>query len=144
VPVRFFNADLNYRLSGKLLIKKWIHLVAESKRKTIGDLNIVFCSDRYLLSLNQSYLRHNTLTDIITFDYSEKKSRLISGEIFISIPRVRENAKKFGCPAKEETHRVIIHGVLHLLGFRDKKKEEIKRIRKAESECLVLRPRGIK
>jgi rRNA maturation RNase YbeY len=113
-------------------------LVAKTEKKEIGDLTYVFCSDDYLLSLNQQFLKHNTLTDIITFDYSEGKKEL-SGEIYISIDRVADNAAKFKTDFQDELHRVMIHGVLHLAGYKDKKPAEKALMRKKEEACLSLR-----
>jgi probable rRNA maturation factor len=105
---------------------------------TIQEINYIFCSDSYLLSLNQGFLKHNTFTDIITFDNSEDPSSL-EGEIYISIERVKENAKKYNVPIEDELSRVMIHGVLHLLGFKDKKPTEKALMRKKEEACLSLR-----
>ncbi len=116
----------------------WIKEVARREKKTIKEINYIFCSDEYLLQLNQGFLNHKTLTDIITFDNSEGKNGL-EGEIYISIERVQENAIKFNTEFEDELHRVMIHGVLHLIGYKDKKPSEKALMRKKEEACLSLR-----
>ncbi len=120
-PINFFTEDLNFTLKQKGLIRTWIKdtIVAENHRLRV--LNLIFCSDDYLLTINQQYLDHDTYTDIITFDNSENKLE-IKGDIFISIDQIRENAKKLNIAEKDELHRVIIHGTLHLLSYSDKGK----------------------
>lgn len=103
-----------------------------------ADLNYVFCSDDYLLELNQSFLQHDTLTDILTFDLSTKGSPDLAGEIYISVDCVSDNAKLFKTTYSEELHRVIFHGMLHLCGFKDKRKQDILEMRRREQECLDL------
>lgn len=102
------------------------------------ELNYIFCSDIFLHEINKTYLGHHTYTDIITFDYSEKNSHEIEGEIYISVDRVKENAVTYQKTFHQELHRVIIHGVLHLLGYGDKTGEEQKEMRKKEEACLSL------
>ena len=104
--------------------------------KKVGDIGYLFCDDDYLIEVNRTYLNHDTYTDIITFDYVEKN--VISGDIMISVERVRENATVFETSFEDELHRVIIHGVLHLLGQGDKTKEEAEEMRKKESDALEL------
>jgi len=111
-------------------------ILKEGKR--VGELNVILCSDEYLYKLNVEYLSHDTLTDIITFDYSE--SNIISGDLFISINRIRENAKAYSIKIIEELHRVMVHGVLHLCGYGDKTKEERKTMRVKENFYLAQRP----
>ena len=108
--------------------------VIKAENKQIGEINCIFCDDEYLLEKNKTYLNHNTLTDIITFDYSEKDE--ISGDLFISIERVRENAKIYNVTFELELSRVLIHGILHLIGFGDKTDEEIKTMRQKENFYL--------
>lgn len=110
--------------------------VIKKQKKQCGELHFIFCSDAFLLKLNKEYLGHQTLTDIITFDYSQKKK--LSGEIYISIPRVKENSKKFKTPFTNELHRVMIHGVLHLCGYKDKTKAQKEKSREREDACLKL------
>ena len=105
--------------------------------KTIGYINFIYCSDEYLLEMNKKYLDHDYFTDVITFDYSEDK--IVSGDIFISIDRVEANARDLAISFDEELNRVMIHGVLHLIGFNDKSDEEKQQMREKEDTCLSLR-----
>ncbi|MEN8957410.1 MAG: rRNA maturation RNase YbeY [Flavobacteriales bacterium] len=114
----------------------WINKIISNYSKISGDLTYIFCSDTYLLQLNISHLNHDTLTDIITFDYTN--AGIISGDIFISIDRIKENASTFGVPFEEELSRVMAHGVLHLIGFKDKTKDEKQEMREAEDHALTL------
>jgi len=119
----FFTEDTDYRLRQKIALRKWIEETAKAEGFKTGEISIVLCSDVYLLRINQQYLNHDTYTDIVTFDNSDEEE-VIAGDIFISIDRVRENAAKFGVSEQDELHRVIIHGILHLCGYGDKKKAE--------------------
>ncbi|MFO7978398.1 MAG: rRNA maturation RNase YbeY [Bacteroidales bacterium] len=119
-------------------IREWINRTIISEEQQTGTLNFIFCTDSYLLDLNQKYLDHNTLTDIITFDYTEELEG-ISGDIFISTERVQENAAQMNVPFTEELNRVIIHGVLHLLGYPDKTDSQKARMRNKENYYLTLR-----
>jgi probable rRNA maturation factor len=118
--VNFFQEEVSFTLKDKLKLKKWIKETIESEGYKLKELNFIFCSDEYLLQINQQYLDHDTFTDIITFDNSEEEGKII-GDIFISIERIRENAKTFNVTEERELQRVIIHGTLHLLGYPDKK-----------------------
>lgn len=135
--ISFFSEDTSFRIREVKSLRAWLSLCAAKEQKQIDTLSIVFCSDEYLLEVNQNYLKHDTFTDIITFDYSELPH--ISGDLFISIDRVRENAKRYKVSAKEELHRVIIHGVLHLCGYKDKNDRDQQIMRKKEDDCLSLR-----
>ena len=115
-------------------INTWIQDTIEKENKNLGEINIIFCSDEHLLKMNVEHLNHNFYTDIITFDYCEEK--IISGDLFISKNRVEENAKKFEVSFSNEINRVIIHGVLHLLGYNDKTDEEKKQMRNKENFYL--------
>lgn len=119
--------------------KEWISAIIRSFDKEVGELRFVFCSDEFLYQMNVKYLNHNTYTDIITFDTSEN-SKFISGELFISLDRVRENAENNAKTIENESFRVVIHGVLHLLGFKDKKESDIIEMRSQEEKCLSLLP----
>jgi rRNA maturation RNase YbeY len=121
-------------VSQKNKVKSWIKSVAEKRGFKVGEISYIFCSDDYLLDINKTYLKHDFYTDIITFDYTDAKK--ISGDLYISIDRVRDNAQELNLGFEQELHRVIIHGVLHLLGLKDKTEEEAKEMRKAEEECL--------
>lgn len=118
MAIRFSNQGLKYNLKDKRKVGSWIKEVAKNHNKLVGELSIVFVSDEEILSINQQYLNHNYFTDIITFDYS--LDRIIEGDIFISIDTVKTNSQKFRTDYREELLRVIIHGVLHLVGFKDK------------------------
>jgi rRNA maturation RNase YbeY len=120
----------------KALIKKWIGSVIQKEGRVAGDLNFLLTSDEEVLEMNKRYLNHDTLTDIITFDYCE--NNLVSGDIVISVERVRENAVKFEVPHQEELRRVMIHGVLHLCGYKDKKKSDKDLMRRKENAALKL------
>jgi probable rRNA maturation factor len=135
--IQFNYFKTTFRLPQAKKTAAWIEKVVRSEKATIKSLSYVFCSDAYLLSINQEYLHHDTLTDIITFEYTEKKGQL-DGEIFISIQRVKENASNLGIDFNTELRRVMIHGVLHLLGLGDKTPTQKKAMRKKEEECLGL------
>jgi rRNA maturation RNase YbeY len=116
--INFTSVEVKYNLRNKLSLKKWIKLVLVQEGKKCGDITYVFCDDKYLGNMNEQYLKHDTLTDIITFDYSE--SGVVSGDIFISIERVKENAVSFNTGFNAELGRVMVHGILHLSGYKDK------------------------
>lgn len=120
--IQFCTEDITFSLKEKLKHKAWLNEVANQEGKKILELSYVFCSDDYLLQINQEYLNHDTLTDIVTFDNSEDPKK-IEGDIFISIDRVKENGEKLGT-SETELERVMVHGLLHLLGYKDKKKED--------------------
>ena len=120
--IQFCTEDITFSLKEKLKHKAWLNEVAKQEGKKILELTYVFCSDMYLLQINQEYLNHDTLTDIITFDNSEDPKK-IEGDIFISIERVKENGDKL-VTSETELERVMVHGLLHLLGYKDKKKED--------------------
>ena len=121
LPIHFFSEGVTFKLKHKNILRKWLKETIISESYSLKELNFIFCDDDYLLSINQEYLKHNTFTDIITFDNSENK-HVIVGDIFISIVRVRENAITYKVSEQEELHRVMIHGTLHLLGYPDKGK----------------------
>lgn len=131
-----FSIETKYSLKNRTLIKQWVKTVVENKGKKLGDVSYILCDDDYLLEVNRQYLKHDYYTDIITFDYTENDR--IGGDLFISIDRVKDNATALQVPEHEELMRVMIHGVLHLLGLKDKSEEEVKQMRKAEEECLEL------
>ncbi|HNY59007.1 MAG TPA: rRNA maturation RNase YbeY [Bacteroidales bacterium] len=136
--IYFFNEDVNYRIRHKRLIKDWIQKTILKEGKTPGSINIILCSDEYLVKLNEKYLKHDTFTDIITFDNSDKE--IVSGDLYISIQRVKENALTYLQNTVDELHRVIIHGILHLCGYDDKSENESAKMRAAESFYLSKRP----
>ncbi len=153
MPIHFHTEDVSYSLKNPLRIRLWVASVIASEEKKTGTINFIFCSDEYLLALNNQYLKHDYYTDIITFDQSDDK-KIISGDIYISIDRVKENAlakrhKRTLAPdsrttdnkqltTNHELHRVMIHGVLHLLGYDDKRTGARKIMRKKEDMCLAL------
>lgn len=136
--VDFFNQDITFKLPRPRKTKQWIREVASREGRQLVQLNYIFCSDEYLLSINRQYLKHNTLTDIITFDNSEGGG-VIEGDIFISIERVKANATELKTTFNEELHRVLIHGVLHLSGYSDKSASDKSLMRKKEDAYLSLR-----
>ena len=140
--VNFFTADVAFVLKQKRLKKQWIEQIITSYTHQLKQVDFIFCSDSYLLNINQQFLNHNTFTDIITFDYCEKqkdsKTYLIAGEIYISIERVKENAIGFSTSFENELNRVLSHGILHLCGLKDKKPEEKILMRNKEDEALQM------
>ena len=135
--INFFNEDNDYSLENEKKVKDWICKSIENESYIPGDLNFIFCSDPYLLKINQDYLDHNYYTDIITFDY--KEDRKVNGDIFISIDRVIENNKELNIAFMDELHRVMIHGILHIISYRDKTAEEEELMRSKEDFYLSLR-----
>lgn len=135
--IQFYAEDTPFKLAKPRKTATWITEVCSEHGKTIKSLSFIFCSDQHLHKINLEYLNHDTLTDIVTFDSSEGDDS-IEGDIFISIERVRENAPKYKNPFMQELHRVIIHGVLHLIGFKDKSKKDKLEMRAEEERCLSL------
>ena len=138
MPIRYFSEEADFTLEHPRKTTKWINTVALKEKASVKAINYVFCPDSFLLQLNQDFLKHNTFTDIITFDYSSSRKSL-EGEIYISLDRIKENALKFKSTLDEELHRVIIHGILHLIGYKDKSKAEKLLMRKKEDAYLSLR-----
>lgn len=136
MTISFANENIHFVLPEKRRIRHWIQQICQQQGKRVGEIGYLFCDDAYLLQANLEYLNHDTLTDIITFDYVE--GDVISGDIMISVERVQENAEKFAVPFEQELHRVIIHGVLHLLGQEDKSDAGASQMRKREEEALTV------
>ena len=136
MAIRFSVQSSGFELKEPEKVRQWVSEVVTRRGKTVGNVNYLFCDDEYLLQVNQQYLNHDTYTDIITFDYVA--ANLISGDILVSTERVGENASQFGVPFETELHRVIIHGVLHLLGQGDKSESEAREMRRLEEESLAL------
>jgi len=136
--ISFSTLETKYKLKNKLKVRKWVKSILEKEGKIAGDIAYVFCNDEYLLDLNEKYLKHDTLTDIITFDYSEKET--LSGDIFISIERVAENAVSYNTTLSAELGRVMAHGILHLSGYKDKTSEDKKLMRSKEDFYLAIFP----
>lgn len=131
-----FNYELSFQLENEETYSQWIQNVILSENKTIGEINYIFCDDEYLLDINQKHLNHDFYTDVISFDYSE--ANIISGDVFISVDRVKENADEYNVPFNEELKRVIIHGILHYCGYKDKSSQEAVNMRNKEDEKLLL------
>lgn len=132
----FASEDVDFKLKNERRVRLWLQKVIEQAGNSLRLLNFIFCSDEYLHRLNVEYLDHDTLTDILTFPYAEPP--LIEGDIYISIERVRENAAEFQTTFERELARVLVHGVLHLCGYRDETDEEEMTMRRKEDEALEL------
>ena len=135
--ITYFLQDTDFVFKNKLLNNRWLKMVAESEIKRLGDISIIFCSDSYILDVNIKYLQHDYFTDIITFDYCEGNK--LSGDLFISVDSVRENAAFYGTEFSDELNRVIVHGLLHLIGYDDHTDEEKKIMREKENYYLEMR-----
>ena len=134
--VNYYFEDTAFKLKAKTKIKNWLKLVAESEVYTLGNVSVIFCSDNYILDINQRFLQHDYFTDIITFDYSEGSK--ISGDLFISVDSVEENSIEYGTDFENELHRVIVHGILHLIGYDDHTDEDVRIMRSKENYYLSL------
>ena len=131
-----FNYETDFELGNELLFSNWINKIIESENKLEGEINYIFCDDDYLHKINLQYLNHDTLTDIISFDYSE--GNFLQGDIFISIERVQDNATDFNISLLDELKRVMAHGILHYCGYKDKSAEEKKIMRQKEEEKMKM------
>ena len=138
MSVSFHSYGVTFDVNNKRKLNSWIVSCVSAHNKSCGDINVIFCDDEYLLSVNKTYINKDYSTDIITFDYSQKD--IISGDLFISISRVKENAKKLNIEFISELYRVIVHGVLHLLGHKDKTELEKEKMREKEDEMILLMP----
>lgn len=136
MAIHFFTEGIAFKLPHKRIIKSWINQVILNEERKLGDLNFIFSSDQYVLEINRKYLQHDYFTDIITFNYNQ--NLVIQGDIFISINTVRENAKTFNVSFEHELFRVIVHGVLHLIGFDDINETLKKQMTAKEDEYLDL------
>ena len=132
----FVDGDVPCKVEGRRAIKSWLRSVADHHGKSLGDLSVVACSDKELLEYNRKYLDHDTYTDIITFDHSEGQT--LSGDLLISFPRAIENAENQRVDPMVELRRVMVHGLLHLAGFKDKAPEDAKAMRDAEDHALGM------
>ena len=137
--IDFFSEDIDFELPQQEQVIAWLQSVAKSENADIQELSYVFCTDEYLLEMNQQYLEHDTFTDVITFDYAEEEG-IIEGDVFISVERTRENASGLGIAHLDELHRVMVHGLLHLLGYTDKTEADQQEMRNKEDFYLSLRP----
>lgn len=137
MAINFFSEEIKFELPQKLRRKNWLKKIAQKENFKIGELNFIFCSDEYLYQINVDYLDHRTYTDIITFDNSENENT-IEGDIFISIDRVKDNASKHQQEEEAELSRVISHGLFHLMGYKDKSKEQSEEMRSQEDFAIKL------
>lgn len=135
--IHFFHEGVVFKIKEKPLIRTWIETIIRNENKRTGEIAFIFCSNEYLLQLNQTFLQKNTLTDIITFP-SDDSEDIVAGDIFISIPMVESNALKYKQPFRIELFRVMAHGILHLIGYKDKTKPEKKMMTKMEDTCISL------
>lgn len=129
--------DTKFVFKYKSFNNRWLRMVAESEIRRIGDISIIFCSDNYILDINRKYLGHDYFTDIITFDYCSRN--VLSGDLFISVDSVKENSVEYGTEFEDELNRVIVHGILHLIGYDDHTEEDVKVMREKENYYLDLR-----
>jgi len=137
IAVNFFTEDISYTLKQKTRIRTWLLETIKAEGYALEELNFILCSDEYLLNMNQQFLNHDTYTDVITFDNSEKPETIV-GDIFISIERIQENAREFKSSVAAELCRVMVHGTLHLLGYKDKSKADKKLMTQKEDHYLKV------
>ncbi|GGK73031.1 rRNA maturation RNase YbeY [Rufibacter glacialis] len=135
LPIEFFTEEVEFEVKNEEKVKTWLSEIISKYSFELESLNYIFCSDEYLHQMNVEYLEHDTLTDVITFDNSDVEG-VIEGDVFISIDRIVDNAATFNISQEEELHRVMAHGLLHLLGFDDKTPEKKALMRSKENECL--------
>jgi rRNA maturation RNase YbeY len=135
--ITFNFEDVSPFLKNRGNLRLWLNAAAKREKQKIGAVNYIFCSDKHLLSINKQYLNHNYFTDVITFQYDDSEG--VSGDIFISYDRIKENAKEFNQSISNELHRVMLHGLLHLLGYKDKNTEQQKVMKSKEDFYLSLR-----
>lgn len=138
IPINFFSEETNFKPKQLKALRNWLLKTIETENYQLLELNFIFCSDDYLLKINKEYLNHDTYTDTVTFDNSEIEGKIL-GDIFISIDRVRENAKTFQTVFVDELHRVMIHSTLHLLGYKDKSAKDKTIMTAKENDYLALR-----
>ena len=131
-----FSYETEFEISNESILENWVKTIISNNGYETGELNFIFCDDEYLHKLNVEFLNHDTFTDVISFDNTLGK--LISGDIFISVERVRENANEYNATFEDELHRVMIHGALHFLGFKDKSPEDEKMMRYQENDALLI------
>ena len=136
--VRYYNDSTTYRLREKRKVAAWLKMVAEQEGYTLGDVTYIFCSSEVHRKMNIDYIGHDYFTDIITFDYSDLEQGVVSGDIFIDVETVADNARIYGVTAREEMLRVVVHGVLHLCGQKDKDPEDEKEMHRKEDKYLAM------
>lgn len=140
MPIDFQTIEqYSFELADSHLYAQWLQEVTQQENSQLAELTYIFCTDSYLHQMNVEYLQHDTFTDVITFDYTESQ-QAISGDVFISVERVQENAAHYQSTPGEELRRVMVHGLLHLLGYKDKSEEEKKQMRTKEDQYLRLFP----
>ena len=132
-----FNSTNDFELVNPEQVITWLEGVICAEKKIVGELNYIFCDDAYLHKINVDFLDHDTFTDIISFDYTQ--GNVVSGDMYISVERVEENAQDFNCSFRDELSRVMVHGILHYCGYKDKSTEEAKLMRSKENTYLALR-----
>ena len=137
--IRYFSEDTDFTIPHPRKTAQWLKRVAAQEEVELGEINFIFCSDAYLLDLNRRYLQHDYYTDILTFDNSVGEGPIM-GDIYISVDRVRDNAGQFGVPFNQELHRVLVHGILHLIGYTDTTPAKMKAMKKKEDAYLSLLP----
>ena len=133
--VQFYFLDRSLALKERTRLKRFIENIFVLEKKRLGNLSYIFCSDEHLITINRDFLKHDFYTDVITFDLGSSKNE-IEGEVYLSVDRIRDNAKQLEVSFKEELHRVIFHGILHLCGYKDKKREDIIIMREMEEKYL--------
>ena len=136
MTIYFHAEEIDFQLKEKKEVSDWICRVIEIENREIGEINIIFTSDTFLLEINNQYLDRNYFTDIITFDYGDGK--IITGDLYLSIDRIRENAESFNVPVRNELFRIIIHGILHLIGYNDSNVEEKKLMTEREDQYMEI------
>ena len=138
MSVRYYTDDCSYRLPQKRLTARWLGEVAEAEGYVLGDVNYIFCSARRLLEMNRQFLGHDYFTDVITFDYSDRKgTRIVSGDVFIDVETVADNARQYCATTLQEMRRVVVHGVLHLCGQKDKPPRANAQMHRKEDKYLA-------
>lgn len=138
--IHFFTEDVSFELQNSEASAKWLEELVHVNGQTLEVINIIFCSDDYLLDINKNYLQHDYYTDIITFDQRDDESAPLESDIFISLDRVADNAQQLGVDMHQELHRVMAHGLLHIMGWNDKTEAEKKAMREKEEASLSLHP----
>ena len=136
--INFFQEEVSFQLNHEDILQGWISTIIQNAKQSFDTINFIYCSDNYLLEINKEYLDHDYYTDIITFDNREDDESALDADIFISIDRVKENATQLNLPYEQELHRVMVHGVLHLLGLKDKTEAQKKEMRESEEASLSL------
>lgn len=137
--IKYYNDQCDFRLPSKRIVNNWLRRTAENEGYATGNINFIFCSSEKLLEINRKFLNHDYYTDVITFDYSDlKDTKTISGEIYIDVETVAQNAVEYGITTLHEIHRVMVHGVLHLCGYKDKSTTAAARMRSKENHYLRL------